>query len=492
MIMEGTASRAASTKMEDREEIRDLLQFKHDFTLGLVSENGSSKTNGSIDGKMGAAEKRNDESIKSLKEFQKSFKLGKSEQSNSVLSPHVNGSDCSQREVPRSLDITAQPVSRGQANTSKKKKQKKKRLKPIPDDIDYSFNDLYELTSEILGSGARATVITCIKRTTRQQYAAKIINNSGPEVRDRVLKEVEILYSCSSCDNFLKIEDFFETSEKFYLVFEKMEGPLLELIQKRERFTEREASEVTREVAAALSFLHRQGIAHRDLKPENILCQTKDEVVPIKVCDFDLSSMMSQHTPATTPNLFTPVGSAEYMAPEVLDTFTGEIFSYDKKCDLWSLGVLVYMMLSGSPPFTGGCRTDCGWEKGEECEKCQAILLEKIGKGQYSFPQEIWASISSEAKDLISSLLQRDVRKRLSADEVLAHPWIKTEVPDTPLKTPGVLRLNPSITDELSQVAASCLKCNRRLSTHFEKSFKLSPPGSSELALRRGGDHKFP
>ena len=92
----------------------------------------------------------------------------------------------------------------------------------------------------------------------------------------------------------------------------------------------------------------------------------------MRICDFDLSSMVSSnHTPTTTPILSTPVGSAEYMAPEVIDTFLGEAFYYDKKCDLWSLGVILFMMLCGRPPFYGHCGKDCGWERGENCPKCQ-------------------------------------------------------------------------------------------------------------------------
>ena len=98
-------------------------------------------------------------------------------------------------------------------------------------------------------------------------------------------------------------------------------------------------------------------------------------MVPIRICDFDLSSMVMRSnggpTPTTTPMLRTPVGSAEFMAPEVVETFMGSEFSYDKKCDLWSLGVTLYMMLSGHPPFYGRCGDDCGWERGKSCVKCQ-------------------------------------------------------------------------------------------------------------------------
>ena len=99
-------------------------------------------------------------------------------------------------------------------------------------------------------------------------------------------------------------------------------------------------------------------------------------MVPVRICDFDLSSMRvpsnsTHNTPISTPVLKTPVGSAEFMAPEVVGAFLGENFCYDKKCDLWSLGVTLYIMLCGKPPFRGGCGQECGWERGENCRQCQ-------------------------------------------------------------------------------------------------------------------------
>lgn len=117
------------------------------------------------------------------------------------------------------------------------------------------------------------------------------------------------------------------------------------------------------------------GIAHRDLKPENILCVHRDQLTPVKICDFDLGSGIkfnsSLSSPLATPQLLTPVGSAEFMAPEVVEAFVGEANTYDKRCDLWSLGVVMYILLCGYPPFYGQCGRDCGWERGENCSACQ-------------------------------------------------------------------------------------------------------------------------
>lgn len=101
------------------------------------------------------------------------------------------------------------------------------------------------------------------------------------------------------------------------------------------------------------------------------------QLVPVKICDFDLGSGIAMHTtsrhssPITTPELLTPVGSAEYMAPEVVDVWQEQAWSYDKRCDVWSLGIILFMLLSGYPPFYGQCGTDCGWEHGAACTVCQ-------------------------------------------------------------------------------------------------------------------------
>uniref|UniRef100_A0A8C2TFR0 MAPK interacting serine/threonine kinase 2 n=1 Tax=Coturnix japonica TaxID=93934 RepID=A0A8C2TFR0_COTJA len=203
----------------------------------------------------------------------------------------------------------------------------------------------------------------------------KIIEKRRGHIRSRVFREVEMLYQCQGHRNVLELIEFFEEEERFYLVFEKMRGgSILTHIHRRRHFNELEASVVVRDIARALHFLHNKGIAHRDLKPENILCESPDQVSPVKICDFDLGSGIKLNgdcSPISTPELLTPCGSAEYMAPEVVEAFSEEASIYDKRCDLWSLGVILYIMLSGYPPFVGNCGTDCGWDRGEACPTCQ-------------------------------------------------------------------------------------------------------------------------
>ncbi len=139
------------------------------------------------------------------------------------------------------------------------------------------------------------------------------------------------------------------------------------------------------------------------------------------------------------------MGSVEFMAPEVVDAWRsleGSSQMYDKRCDLWSLGVILYIMLSGYPPFYGTCGHTCGWAKGEECEQCQSLLFERIQDGEFDFPDKDWQYISDGAKDLIQRLLVRDASLRLTAAEVLEHRWVKNshELNERPLNTAVLLQ----------------------------------------------------
>ncbi|XP_069088837.1 MAP kinase-interacting serine/threonine-protein kinase 1 [Pleurodeles waltl] len=392
--------------------------------------------------------------------------------------------------------VSSQPVPIPDAGKRKKKKKSR-----AAEDCTGTFAGLYKLTNELLGEGAYAKVQGCISLKSGQDYAVKIIEKNTGHSRGRVFREVETLYQCQGNKNILELIEFFEDENRFYLVFEKLRGgSILSHIQRRKHFNEREASKVVKDIATALNFLHTKGIAHRDLKPENILCEFEDKFSPVKICDFDLGSgvkLNSSCTPITTPELTTPCGSAEYMAPEVVEVFTDEATFYDKRCDLWSLGVILYIMLSGYPPFVGNCGTDCGWDRGEVCRSCQNKLFESIQEGKYEFPERDWAGISSGAKDLISKLLVREANERLSAAQVLLHPWTRGDAPERGLPTPQILLRNSS-TKDLTIFAAEAIAFKRQLSQHDCElseqqdsvvqavcSMKLSPPSKSRLAKRR-------
>ncbi|XP_040564078.1 MAP kinase-interacting serine/threonine-protein kinase 1 isoform X1 [Lepeophtheirus salmonis] len=337
-----------------------------------------------------------------------------------------------------------------------------------------TFDELYRLTGDFLGSGAYACVRTCVNIWTDIEYAVKIIEKIPGNSRNRVFKEIEMFHQCLGHDNIIQLIEYFEETDRFCLIFEKIHGgQLLDHIESRVKFTEQEASYVMRDLASAVQFLHKKGIAHRDLKPENVLCVYKDQLCPVKICDFDLGSgikFTSQYSsPVSTPALLTPVGSAEFMAPEVVEAFmddTERDLAYDKKCDLWSLGVIMYILLSGYPPFSGNCGAQCGWNMGESCNRCQELLFISIQNGIFEFPDSEWMDISMEAKDLISKLLVKDARQRISAEMVLTHPWIKYGGSTNPLGTPQIIRRNNSAR-ELSMFAESAMAVNRVVLQHM-------------------------
>ncbi|XP_027031916.2 MAP kinase-interacting serine/threonine-protein kinase 2-like isoform X1 [Tachysurus fulvidraco] len=344
----------------------------------------------------------------------------------------------------------------------KRRNKKKKRCRGT-NCFSRRFEDVYRLQDEVLGEGAYAVVQTCVCLSTRTEYAVKIIEKRPGLSRSRVFREVEILYQCQGHRNILELVEFFEEDDRFYLVFEKLRGgSLLTHIHRRQSFSEQEVSAVVQDIASALHFLHSKGMAHRDLKPENILCEHSDRMCPVKICDFDLGSGMKMSSDSdliSSPQLLTPCGSAEYMAPEVVEVFNEEISVYDKRCDLWSLGVVLYILLSGSPPFTGHCGTGCGWDQGEPCHQCQIMLFENIQEGKYEFPEKDWAHISAEAKDLVCKLLVRDAKQRLSAEQVLEHLWVQGHAQST---TP-TLHSRESCVQDLTFFTAQVVAVNRQL-----------------------------
>jgi len=361
-----------------------------------------------------------------------------------------------------------------QREAAKKARRKKKRTASSTSLASNTFQELYRLTGEVLGQGAYASVQTCVNVYTDMEYAVKIIDKNVPtHSRSRVFKEIDLFHHCQGHQNIINLIEYFEETEKFYLVFEKVTGgQLLDRIATRKYFTEEETVEIIRDIAAALEFLHSKGIAHRDLKPENILCVYSDSLTPVKLCDFDLGSGIKFHSgggSSTTPLLHTPVGSAEFMAPEIVEAFiedTDQDFQYDKRCDLWSLGITMYILLCGYPPFSGCCGEDCAWAEGGDCQFCQLNLFHNIQKGKFQFPKKDWARISNNAKDLISKLLVKTAKNRLSARDVLLHPFLNQKSQDwCPLETPGRIRKNNSAL-ALSQFAESAAAVNRVVVQH--------------------------
>merc|ERR1712147_622286 len=389
---------------------------------------------------------------------------------------------------------------------AKTRRRKKKKTASSPSLASNTFQELYRLTGEMLGQGAYASVQTCVNIYTEVEYAVKIIEKVPTHSRARVFREIDLFPHCQGHPNIIRLIEYFEESDKFYLIFEKVSGgQLLDHIQTRKFFTEQEAAYIIRDVASALEFLRSKGIAHRDLKPENVLCVYNDQLTPVKLCDFDLGSGIKFHSGGgsdTTPFLMTPVGSAEFMAPEIVEAFiddTEDDFKYDKRCDLWSLGVMMYILLCGYPPFSGNCGgvRDCDWASGGACDQCQLTLFEAIQEGLFDFPQREWGTISPEAKNLIMKLLVKTPKKRLSASDVLNHPWLNNNH-TAELKTCSRIKKNNS-SRELSLFAESAAAVNRVVLQHMSVNLGLweqtnnlsglSPPSESRLMQRRKSVH---
>jgi MAP kinase interacting serine/threonine kinase len=356
---------------------------------------------------------------------------------------------------------------------AKLRRKKKKKTASSTSLASNTFQELYRLTGEVLGQGAYASVQSCVNIYTEVEYAVKIIDKIPGHSRARVFKEIDTFHHCQGHKNIIQLVEYFEESDKFYLVFEKVRGgQLLDHIQEKKYFSEKEAALVVKDVASALQFLHSKGIAHRDLKPENVLCANKDSVIPVKLCDFDLGSgikFCSGGGVDATPQLLTPVGSAEFMAPEIVEAFiedTENDLKYDKRCDLWSLGVMLYILLCGYPPFSGSCGEECGWNQGAACDDCQANLFNNIQDGRFEFHESEWGHISHGAKDLISKLLIKNARSRLSAAGVMSHPWMITASAKTELTTPATMRSHNNV-KQLSRFADSASQVNRVVLQHL-------------------------
>jgi len=263
----------------------------------------------------------------------------------------------------------------------------------------------YELKEEI-GRGSYSVCRRCIHRSSRVEFAVKIIEKSKRDCRE----EIEILLRHGQHPNIISLRDTFEDSQHVYLVTELMKGgELLDKILKQKFFSEKEARCVMEVVTGVVKYLHLNGVVHRDLKPANILyADDGGDPSTLRIIDFGFAKQLR----ADNGLLTTPCYTANFVAPEVLKRQ-----GYDAACDVWSLGVLLYIMLSGTTPFanTGG-------------DKPEAIL-KRIGEGKMEFESSNWRSVSSSAKDLIRLMLDVEPQKRPTAAQILAHSWMTSPNP---------------------------------------------------------------
>ncbi|CAN1133872.1 Calcium-dependent protein kinase 2 [Linum perenne] len=272
-----------------------------------------------------------------------------------------------------------------------------------------------------LGHGQFGTTFLCVEKVTGKHYACKSIAKrkllTMDDVED-VRREIEIMHHLSGHPNIIRIKSAFEDSVAVHVVMELCSGgELFDRIIKRGHYTERKAAQITRTIFGVIENCHSLGVMHRDLKPENFLFVDENEESHLKAIDFGLSVFFKPGQ-----NFNDVVGSPYYVAPEVLKK------RYGPQADVWSAGVMVYILLSGVPPF---------WAETED------EIFQEVLQGELDFNSDPWPQISESAKDLVRKMLVRDPKKRISTHEVLCHPWVREDgvAPDKPLDSAVLTRL---------------------------------------------------
>ncbi|KAM9717871.1 calcium/calmodulin-dependent protein kinase type II delta 1 chain isoform 5-T5 [Menidia menidia] len=263
------------------------------------------------------------------------------------------------------------------------------------------FTDEYQLYEE-LGKGAFSVVRRCMKISSGQEYAAKIINTKKLSARDhqKLEREARICRLLKHA-NIVRLHDSISEEGFHYLVFDLVTGgELFEDIVAREYYSEADASHCIQQILEAVLHCHQMGVVHRDLKPENLLLASKLKGAAVKLADFGLAIEVQGDQQAW----FGFAGTPGYLSPEVLRKDP-----YGKPVDMWACGVILYILLVGYPPF---------WDED------QHRLYQQIKAGAYDFPSPEWDTVTPEAKDLINKMLTINPAKRVTATDALKHPWI--------------------------------------------------------------------
>jgi len=265
------------------------------------------------------------------------------------------------------------------------------------------IENFYTVGNLLSPEGTIPVVREGIDKETGDRWALKYLSIKNPEDVEALQKEIALMRKLRH-KHVLQLREVFEYPNEVVLVTELVPGgELFDKIVEIGAYSESDAANIVRQVVEGVQYLHENGVAHRDLKPENLLVGGESEDAPeIKISDFGLSKAFGAGAAA---RLETSCGTPDYVAPEVL---RGEV--YDQSVDLWSVGVITYILLCGFPPFWG---------------ESQGELFDKILAADYEFPSPEWDKVSDNAKDFIKKLLVKDNRARMTAQQCAQHPWIK-------------------------------------------------------------------
>jgi len=255
-----------------------------------------------------------------------------------------------------------------------------------------------------IGEGKFSTVFLAKHRETRKKYAVKHVDKHDEEFSKALLESEVAIMKAIHHPNVVRLYDVFDSDDSFCMVLEYVKGgELFDMIVDHGAYGEADARAIMSQILEAVRYLHENGIVHRDLKPENLLCaQKKDGRLVVKIADFGLSKIVDDNV-----ILATACGTPGYVAPEVLEQESAE--GYTSEVDMWSCGVILYILLCGFPPFY---------------EEEMPALFDQILEGRYDYPSPYWDTVSESAKNLIDHLLVVDPTSRMTAEEALAHPWI--------------------------------------------------------------------
>ena len=328
----------------------------------------------------------------------------------------------------------------------------------------------YWVSSQVLGIGQNGKILECFGIESGEKFALKVLRDN-----EKSRREVSLHWKATSCPHVVDIKDVYENQyngrDCILVVMEVMEGgELFNRIIQQKSLNEEDAAHIIKEIATAVKFLHDMNIAHRDLKPENILLSGDGDDAVLKLTDFGFAKQASEGQSLQTA-CFTPY----YAAPEVLTPGL-----YDKSCVIWSLGVILYILLCGYPPFYS-----------EDGTPLSAGMKRRIQGGQFAMDGDDWAEVSEEAKELVKGCLRVDAEERLGVEDVLKHPWIVTSGGEklNPLLSPQVLRVEEGRWMEVVEGMEVALR-EMRIDTREALIIKNPLKGNSSLVARRRAREK--